>query len=54
VRLMTYADHRMAMSLALLGLRLDHILIDDPACVAKTFPGYWEALGALGVEMERV
>jgi 3-phosphoshikimate 1-carboxyvinyltransferase len=54
VRLMTYADHRMAMSLALLGLRLDHILIDDPACVAKTFPGYWEALAALGVEMERV
>lgn len=54
VRLMTYADHRMAMSLALLGLRLDNILIDDPACVAKTFPGYWDALGALGVEMERV
>ena len=54
VRLMTYADHRMAMSLALLGLRLDNVLIDDPACVAKTFPSYWDALGALGVEMERV
>jgi 3-phosphoshikimate 1-carboxyvinyltransferase len=53
VRLMTYADHRMAMSLALLGLRLDNILIDDPACVAKTFPGYWDALAALGVEMAR-
>ena len=52
VRLATYEDHRMAMSLALLGLRLDNILIDDPGCVAKTFPGYWEALGALGVELE--
>ncbi|MGC1300947.1 MAG: 3-phosphoshikimate 1-carboxyvinyltransferase [Caulobacteraceae bacterium] len=51
VRLMTYADHRMAMSLALLGLRLDNIVIDDPTCVAKTFPGYWYALRALGVEL---
>jgi 3-phosphoshikimate 1-carboxyvinyltransferase len=51
VRLATYADHRMAMSLALLGLRLDNIVIDDPGCVAKTFPGYWDALRALGVEL---
>jgi len=51
VRLATYADHRMAMSLALLGLKLDNIVIDDPACVAKTFPGYWDALRGLGVEL---
>jgi 3-phosphoshikimate 1-carboxyvinyltransferase len=41
----------MAMSLALLGLRLDGIVIDDPGCVAKTYPAYWEALGSLGVEL---
>jgi 3-phosphoshikimate 1-carboxyvinyltransferase len=51
VCLKTYEDHRMAMSLALLGLRLDGIAIDDPGCVAKTYPAYWDALASLGVEM---
>lgn len=41
----TYQDHRMAMSFALLGLVTPGISIADPACVAKTFPGYWELLG---------
>ena len=35
----TYDDHRMAMSLALVGLRIPGIVIDDPGCVAKTYPG---------------
>jgi 3-phosphoshikimate 1-carboxyvinyltransferase len=43
----TYHDHRMAMSFALLGLRAPGIRIADPACVAKTFPGYWDALDQL-------
>jgi 3-phosphoshikimate 1-carboxyvinyltransferase len=43
----TYHDHRMAMSFALLGLRVPGITIADPSCVAKTFPGYWQALDAL-------
>jgi 3-phosphoshikimate 1-carboxyvinyltransferase len=43
----TYDDHRMAMSFALLGLRVPGISIAGPACVAKTFPGYWELLEAL-------
>ncbi|HKH03930.1 MAG TPA: 3-phosphoshikimate 1-carboxyvinyltransferase [Acidimicrobiales bacterium] len=43
----TYADHRMAMSFALLGLRVPGITIADPGCVAKTFPGYWDALDTL-------
>jgi 3-phosphoshikimate 1-carboxyvinyltransferase len=46
-RLQTYDDHRMAMSLALAGLRVDGVEIEDPGCVAKTFPGYWRALGSL-------
>ena len=50
-RLHTYADHRMAMSLALLGLRLETIAIEDPNCVAKTFPGYWDMLEGLGVTL---
>jgi 3-phosphoshikimate 1-carboxyvinyltransferase len=43
----TYDDHRMAMSFALLGLAAPGIRIADPGCVAKTFPGYWDALEAL-------
>ena len=36
----TYDDHRMAMSFALIGLRVPGIEILDPECVAKTFPQY--------------
>ncbi len=43
----TSEDHRMAMSFALLGLVVPGIRIVDPACVAKTFPGYWDLLHQL-------
>jgi 3-phosphoshikimate 1-carboxyvinyltransferase len=46
-RVRTYDDHRMAMSFALLGLRVPGIEIEDPDCVVKTFPGYWERLEGL-------
>ena len=46
-RIRTYDDHRMAMAFALIGLRVPGIEIEDPACVAKTFPGYFEALDQL-------
>ncbi len=46
-RVRTYDDHRMAMSFALLGLRVPGIEIEDPDCVAKTFPGYWDTLDRL-------
>ena len=44
----TYDDHRMAMAFALAGLRIPGVVIRDPACVAKTWPGYFEALPFLG------
>jgi 3-phosphoshikimate 1-carboxyvinyltransferase len=44
----TYDDHRMAMSLALLGLRAPGIQIEDPGCVAKTYPRYFADLARLG------
>ncbi|MDQ7986486.1 3-phosphoshikimate 1-carboxyvinyltransferase [Pseudomonas sp. G34] len=47
----THGDHRMAMSFALAGLRVGGVLIRDPGCVAKTFPGYWDTLVSLGVEL---
>lgn len=45
------ADHRMAMSFAIAGLVTDGIEIEDPDCVAKTWPGYWDALKSVGVEL---
>ena len=45
----TYADHRIAMSFALAGLKIRGITVLDPGCVAKTYPGYWDALAGLGV-----
>jgi 3-phosphoshikimate 1-carboxyvinyltransferase len=44
----TYDDHRMAMSLALAGLRVPGLVVDNPGCVAKTYPGFWEDLKLLG------
>ncbi|HEV7708621.1 MAG TPA: 3-phosphoshikimate 1-carboxyvinyltransferase [Asanoa sp.] len=46
-RFATYDDHRMAMSLSLLGLRAPGIEIADPGCVAKTYPDFFSALAAL-------
>ena len=43
----TYDDHRMAMSLALVGLRVPGVLVADPTCVGKTFPDYWDRLDAI-------
>ena len=43
----TYDDHRMAMSLALIGLRRPGVSIRDPRCVAKTYPAFWRDLGLL-------
>jgi 3-phosphoshikimate 1-carboxyvinyltransferase len=51
-RIETYADHRIAMSFALAGLKVRGITILDPGCVAKTYPGYWQALAALGVAFD--
>ncbi len=42
----TYDDHRMAMSFAVLGCRVPGITIDNPGCVAKTFPDFFQRLAA--------
>jgi 3-phosphoshikimate 1-carboxyvinyltransferase len=43
----TYDDHRMAMSLALVGLRVPGVVVKNPACVAKTYPGFFADLERL-------
>jgi 3-phosphoshikimate 1-carboxyvinyltransferase len=43
----TYNDHRLAMSMSLLGLRIPGIIIKNPGCVAKTYPEYFRDLERL-------
>ena len=43
----TYDDHRMAMSLALVGLQVDDVVIRDPGCTHKTYPGFFDDLQEL-------
>jgi 3-phosphoshikimate 1-carboxyvinyltransferase len=43
----TYNDHRMAMSLALAGLKLPGVVIENPGCTAKTYPEFFGDLQGL-------
>jgi 3-phosphoshikimate 1-carboxyvinyltransferase len=46
----TYDDHRVAMAFAVLGLARAGISIKDPACVAKSYPGFWRDLALIREE----
>jgi 3-phosphoshikimate 1-carboxyvinyltransferase len=37
-------DHRIAMSLALVGLRRPGVIVDHPEVVGKSYPGFWRDL----------
>lgn len=43
----TYDDHRMAMCFSLVSLGGVAVTINDPGCVAKTFPDYFQAFGQI-------
>ena len=43
----TYDDHRMAMCFSLVSLGGVPITINDPKCVGKTFPNYFEELAKI-------
>lgn len=38
----TFKDHRIAMAFSIPGLIIPGMEIENPACVKKSFPGYWE------------
>ena len=46
-RVRTYDDHRIAMAFSVLGLVVPGIRIENPGCVVKTFPGFYETLETL-------
>lgn len=43
----TYNDHRMAMSMAVAGLKVPGIRILEEQCVAKSFPDFWQRFAQL-------
>ena len=46
-RIQTYDDHRIAMSFAVAGLAAPGIVIENPDCVGKTFPDFFQSLESL-------
>jgi len=42
----TYNDHRMAMCFGTLALKVSGIKIENPGCVKKTFPNFFQKLAA--------
>jgi 3-phosphoshikimate 1-carboxyvinyltransferase len=50
----TYHDHRMAMSFSVVAVAAPGIVIRDPECVSKSFPGFFERLESLGVKVRRI
>lgn len=53
-RLATHDDHRLAMAFAALAARVGQVVVDEPWCVTKTYPGFWADLSRLGVEWHEV
>jgi 3-phosphoshikimate 1-carboxyvinyltransferase len=47
----TYSDHRMAMSLAMLGV-CGKITVDNPEVVEKSYPTFWQDLEVLGFTIQ--
>ena len=46
-----FADHRIAMSFGILTLKFPQITVDNPLCVNKTFPDFWNALDRFKVKL---
>lgn len=50
-RIATYNDHRMAMSLGLVGLRVPGVVVLDPGCTAKTYPEFFRDLFSIATPL---
>ncbi len=46
-RIDPHNDHRIAMSFAVAGLITPGVVIDDEACVEKSFPNFWQVFESL-------
>ena len=43
----TYSDHRIAMAMSIAGTKIKGVSIEDPLCVAKTYPSFIKTLNYL-------
>ncbi len=43
----THNDHRIAMSFAVAGLAIPGVVIENPGCVGKSFPDFWQRFTSL-------
>ncbi|KAB2850251.1 MAG: 3-phosphoshikimate 1-carboxyvinyltransferase [Hyphomicrobiaceae bacterium] len=50
----THEDHRIAMSLAVLGLAGAGVELREPGCVSKTCPTFFDLIAGLGAKVEEV
>ncbi len=48
---LTYKDHRMALSFATLALVCDEVNIDEPEVIEKSYPDFWKDIEKLGFEV---
>jgi 3-phosphoshikimate 1-carboxyvinyltransferase len=48
VTIETYEDHRMAMAFAPLALKIQHLEIEEPNVVVKSYPTFWADLQKAG------
>lgn len=49
----TFNDHRMAMSFAVAGLGVENQVIENPGCVAKSFPNFWDVFAGMTEKTQR-
>ena len=47
ISVFTWNDHRMAMAFGILGLVRSGVVIENPTCVNKSYPGFWDDRAAL-------
>jgi 3-phosphoshikimate 1-carboxyvinyltransferase len=50
----TRGDHRLAMAFAAVAARVPGVRIEDPGCVAKTYPGFWDDLARAGLRWRTI
>jgi 3-phosphoshikimate 1-carboxyvinyltransferase len=53
-RVATHDDHRVAMSMAVLGLAGSGVELTDPGCVSKTCPNFFDLIAGLGADVSVV
>lgn len=50
--ILTYEDHRMAMAFAPASIKLEHLYIEEPMVVTKSYPHFWKDLEKAGFSVE--